>query len=1479
MIQELVFTTLPNQKIIIDGKQHLQLSVFVTPHIKSVSQTTLGQVPDMLYWAKKVKESKFFFRIKGVASDIEATLNKDLIDPDFYESVFHQNIKVEKSEMEALNLKQINSFPVKHITEFLQENFKKAAIESPKKLLPATFFVDPDKLGIISEFKLDPKVPQEAENASRKEPLQLKTMMLKNTTLKTDLKSTLRTQKYIPFVKLREPEKDFSQLRIYHSIEIAKLDPIIMKKPSFEFHNIISVVNSFPQMMRKLGFILDFTIPYNAAIPSTGTIHLVPQSLTFSESDTSVSAPLSAYSLSGDTFIMTDSADSLFKAGFVKINTDAFSVVQIDSDGLALKTANAVDDKTLEVARFFESKSRLTLNPAINPMNLRKQQVQSPAISTVIRPINQVRMQKEPIQLQRLKPIDKLKIIEPPANSGLPTMRSAGIALIRNGVSKHVALRLERNIKFQELLVDKPIKIAGSNFKIPVEILYSDDVVMAYRMDIAYEDEPNKWYSLHQRQNTYSWYDEKGVEHPVTGAKPDEGYVELALTEQRENKTNLFVPETLARWEGWSLSVGRPGLAIDESNDHPAPKLADRHDFLRSRINEQKKYAFDPTLDFKLNAQSGIVPGTLPKLRYGKKYRLRIRTVDLAGNSLPLSAVTTSTSETLRTNIKYLRYEPLSSPISLVGNALRDGEFLEQMVIRSNFDRSSKEYEKKNEVRGQASDGKSVRYMLPPRNSQLLAETHGMFDNAFGNNSEVAKKVYSIITSHEGLFQPAEGNKEKVYSLSEVDIIYLPDPMAAGIAIFVDEEAENTHTQEFEPHMFSFFSRDEIAPSATSSIAIPVDWYKAGFMRIVLEEGPLNTSWDKENRVFTVTLPKGNRVRLKVSTFWREKDVKELSALWQLIKEGAGSKLSELEDTVIRGQHWMLSPPRNLELVHAVQQPVEAPVLQSLLPERDEGDTAADINVKFTVHGESTDFAEIQAIWTEQVDDGISVDIETKNFRYTIPDIDIYYHDKVVTIGNIPELRPDLNFAQKREIMPVWKNDPSRLEKIEIQPGAVKLNTLYRKQAVKLASLQSEKSVGNKTVTSQLKFDIAEFDYHLVKLLDIRNYPVEHAFGDTHHRWVDYSVAATSRYTEYFSHVFKPNGNQSFKRESEPKKQVNILSTARPAKPEIDYIIPTFEWQKNAVGDTYQHRRKGGGLRIYLKRPWFSSGDDEMLAVILPNQDLGGGVKLMMNTQTVNYTDLYTHWASDPLFVSVTPGSASPSHSNFRLNPVKEKDLTHPVKEDLKVVAVVYPVSFDKERQLWYADIAIESYKMYFPFIKLALARYQKHSIRNESGDLCLSEVVMAGMMQLIPERNTSIKVSKESDSVRLTITVSGPVYNERMAKFDVHSSLRFSIIDSRFPQPMQGVVTDGLNKRKLETDSWEADIRQTNVDDNVFTMTHEFRIPKDYRTAPFQVVIEEIEHGPADRTVIPGSQYIERIGNPAETDRLVFADVFKINE
>ncbi len=69
-----------------------------------------------------------------------------------------------------------------------------------------------------------------------------------------------------------------------------------------------------------------------------------------------------------------------------------------------------------------------------------------------------------------------------------------------------------------------------------------------------------------------------------------------------------------------------------------------------------------------------------------------------------------------------------------------------------------------------------------------------------------------------------------------------------------------------------------------------------------------------------------------------------------------------------------------------------------------------------------------------------------------------------------------------------------------------------------------------------------------------------------------------------------------------PVKTVDVLSTARPAAPNQLYSVPAFGWSSSVQGKTTESTRAGGWLRVYLDRPWFSSGDGELLGVVLVNQ-------------------------------------------------------------------------------------------------------------------------------------------------------------------------------------------------------------------------------------------------------------------------------------
>lgn len=343
-----------------------------------------------------------------------------------------------------------------------------------------------------------------------------------------------------------------------------------------------------------------------------------------------------------------------------------------------------------------------------------------------------------------------------------------------------------------------------------------------------------------------------------------------------------------------------------------------------------------------------------------------------------------------------------------------------------------------------------------------------------------------------------------------------------------------------------------------------------------------------------------------------------------------------------------------------------------------------------------------------------------------------------------------------------------------------------------------------------------------------------HQFGDTKYRCVEYSAVAASRYREYFYPLPDfPNCPQpvptepNFTRVSGPIR-VDILNSAPPATPKPLYVIPTFRWEESPQG----RRRIGGGLRVYLDRPWFSSGMGEQLAVVLFGHDYPNILEPAK--------PYVTQWGLDPIWVggesrishlgigtgllkeatkqapaAVVPRSVEPEEPTERgisrpgATMAPQEDIlksgpqiaivatetvgvTYPqpvhfknaaaVREDLVLANVVakwpniittpsggkasqlplqatplpikicaFNVLPDHERQLWYCDIEMDPGTAYFPFVRLALSRYQVNSIPGAH----LSPIVLADFAQLMPERFASVVINPSNPS-KATVSVSG---------------------------------------------------------------------------------------------------------------------------
>ncbi|MEZ4430407.1 MAG: hypothetical protein R3A51_22240 [Nannocystaceae bacterium] len=264
------------------------------------------------------------------------------------------------------------------------------------------------------------------------------------------------------------------------------------------------------------------------------------------------------------------------------------------------------------------------------------------------------------------------------------------------------------------------------------------------------------------------------------------------------------------------------------------------------------------------------------------------------------------------------------------------------------------------------------------------------------------------------------------------------------------------------------------------------------------------------------------------------------------------------------------------------------------------------------------------------------------------------------------------------------------------------------------------------------------------------------AFGDTRHRRVRLRGRATSRFVD----CFPKEQDLTFTRTSAPAQRrgdpwFHVPASARPEAPAIVQVVPSFA-REPATGGSTRSARVRGALRVYLRGPWWSSGEGEQLAVVLeaPQSPRPGGAL------APRVAALVTWWGADPTHERPTaPGSfdALPSTrpgraqlvnaSSFATvglppeddDPTIEGDPT-PALVDVACFPVGRtdagaPIGWDVAHGLWCCDIELDVGVAYWPMIRLALARYQAHALPG----LELSPVVTAQLCPIAPARLATI--------------------------------------------------------------------------------------------------------------------------------------------
>ena len=121
-----------------------------------------------------------------------------------------------------------------------------------------------------------------------------------------------------------------------------------------------------------------------------------------------------------------------------------------------------------------------------------------------------------------------------------------------------------------------------------------------------------------------------------------------------------------------------------------------------------------------------------------------------------------------------------------------------------------------------------------------------------------------------------------------------------------------------------------------------------------------------------------------------------------------------------------------------------------------------------------------------------------------------------------------------------------------------------------------------------------------------------------------------------------------------------------------------------------------------------------------------------------------TQWGSDPVWESKLPKlpptvADLPAHISYAAGLTLDE-----VSRDARVVVAGHAVHWDGSRKMWYCDIEIDAGDTYYPFVRLALARYQPHSVP----DAHLSRVVMTDFIQVAPDRTAQVTPARSGFSV-----------------------------------------------------------------------------------------------------------------------------------
>ena len=1296
--QRVTWTLMPNGA---KDATTLRASVFISPRLSIAmadagpgGQPDLSHFPDWLNWPERIAHARFSVRIGGTT--VEATRVSDDPRQDVWQALFPGSTIVQPYDFAGSDFsgKAVLSYPIATIYKNVRSLYGQLAATSSDT--PTI-----DKLGFLLVQTREYRDRINGRLAQPGNPFDIVRPRVFNPTVappppldRTDLFTALDLHslyfrplnqevdgQYLKKTGATPPDiHENVRWRAYNTVDLPTAQDLA---DAIDFHRIVASLGQYPALLRATGLVVDLEFPR----PPTDGDTTIQVGIDWHH-DASVQTdpdlrPRLRTTLNGASFAATprDYTKTAIVDRYLRLSHAGaqfypiplyFDLVEMDVDGAGMKLKNFL----------------LGWQQAANAISYD----------------------------------DETDVSVQPAEITAPSLRSGGLTLANRARNTDVSGLFARNKALDSLSAAGINSGSGDPASDP-GLMSAEDVVRGYRADV-FDFTRKLWFSLNTRDVTFTFVNDATLTLTVPA---EEGMARLAAATSSDgsNADIVKVHEGMFTWRGWSLTAPEPGKSllakIDPSADTTNP----------DNVVGPGEAEVPDGLPMKTSFEATDL--TLPSLRFGRIYSVRVRLADLAGNSLPFTAKDIPTADAISAPVVYRRYEPVESPaLALVRGsggleAPAEGESMGRAAIRTFNDTPAK-----NTI---AIPDRARRHIVPPRVTHRFAELHGVMDTHEG---KVDPTIFGTLQAKDVALDeeavPTVDDPSVTVTYAAADegftLPYLPDPIAIGVAFKVGGlpgvDPEKVYPVSYYP-----------ATGFSYDLAKRPDWPNAQpFTIVISENGPVEPAFDKASREFRITLKKGERARVRVSSILPQIAIPAM-AVWQMFmdRNPSPADITSVGTDVATGQHWMFTPWRVIELVHATQKPLITPaVKQPITVDRDLGSIKAVPTMVLALHAKSTAKIDVNATWVEPNDDPTAL----------VPLPNGYSGNKPRYPG--PGTSGSLTPAD---------------------PGVI--NHATRAFEIKLARLATPNNV---YTVGGPKSPVDPVDKR-----------PQHVFGDTHYRRVTYQIDATTRFREFMPAAIAADPGQITvsSPDADPAAIAWIPNAAPPPPPKLLYVVPTFGWGHSGGGGQFRSWRGGGGIRVYLDRPWFTTGFTEMLGVVLPPGPVFHNWAAYGEAQAL--PPFVTQWGADPVWVSGRVQTVAPQPSAFPLAkwraPITFDGTPFPADEGSKLPPGDFPVAglrtpemletpdvdpaspgelavaphaigYDAERQLWYADIVVRPGDAYFPFIRLALARYNPVSVQGAH----LSSVVMAEFVQLTPDRLAI--VTQNGDSAHVSIYGTG---------------------------------------------------------------------------------------------------------------------------